>query len=133
MPDEPELFDDDDEMFLNSDLKDREGVVSIWLNVCFEEDNKVIGWYDHDYEEGGGLGRLEPVRQLLSSGSYWETWFEAAVQAADALGITEARYVWMLFDHEYVGAAGCFDIATDAERIEGETPYYLGAFPYSRG
>ncbi|MGW0662540.1 hypothetical protein [Streptodolium elevatio] len=132
MNDDPELFDDDDDMFFNDDLKDREGVVSIWLNVCFEEENKVIGWYDHDYEEGGGLGRPQPVRQLLSSGSYWETWSEAAVRSAERLGISEARYVWMLFDHEYVAPAGRFDIATDAERFEDETPYYLGSFPYSR-
>jgi hypothetical protein len=38
----------------------------------------------------------------------------------------------MLFDHEYVGPAGRFELATEAERIDDLTPYYLGAFRFTR-
>lgn len=129
----PEQFDDDDDMFHNPDLMDREGLVAIWLNVTFEEDNKTIGWYDHDYAEGSTLGRLQPIRELLTGGfSYWETWIDTAVQAAEKLGVTEAYNIWMLFDHEYAAPAGPFEIATEEERVDDLTPYYLGAFHFTR-
>ncbi|MFC5746933.1 hypothetical protein [Actinomadura rugatobispora] len=133
MTDDPAQSDDDDEVFFNDDLVGREGLVSIWLNVGFGEDNKVIGWYDHDYLEGSTIGRPQPIRQaLISGGSYWETWLDAAVQAAEGLGITEAYNVWMLFDHEYMGSPGRFELATGAEGVDDLPPYYLGAFRYTR-
>jgi len=131
--DAPDQFGDDDDMFCNPDLVERDGLVSIWLNVAFGEDNKVIGWYDHDYGEGSTLGRPQPVRELLTDGgSYWETWIDAAIQAAEKLGVIDAYNVWMLFDHEYLGPAGFVEGATEEERIDDLTPYYLGAFHFTR-
>ena len=98
----------------------------------FAEQNRVIGWYDHDFMECGGRNHPQPIRQLLEGYSYWETWVDAAVEAAEELGIIEATCVWMIFDHKWSGPAGRFDIATGANRIPDTTPYYSGAFPYTR-
>ncbi|WP_331767793.1 hypothetical protein [Embleya sp. NBC_00896] len=138
MSHEAQEFDDDDEKFFNDDLFEHEGVVAIWLNACFEEVNESIGWYDHDYEESHGRGdsdgqfHPQPVRRLLSGLSHCASWIDAAVKAAQELGITEAQYAWMLFDHEYAAPAGPFEIARDTERFPGVDPYYLGAFSFTR-
>lgn len=118
--------DFDDDMVANSDLVEAPGRVAIWLNIAYEEDNRVIGWYDHDYAEGAGFsGSPQPIRELLSGGSYWQSWSPAAVEAAVKHGITEAETYWMLYDHEYLAEPG------PLSDKDNPAAFYLGSFEFT--
>jgi Leucine-rich repeat (LRR) protein len=115
--------DDDDTFWVNADLTDRDGVVSIWLNVHFDEDNAIIGWYDHDQQESGGVGP-ESLAEILRGFSYWTSWIDAALDAGVALGVTEAEFAWLLYDSDWTAKPG---------PIPGHPGgWYLGSFTYEQ-
>lgn len=112
-------------------LFEKSGRVSIWLNTHFEEDNRSIGWYDHDRAETGRTSQQPlPLREHCSGFSYVTSWIDAAEAAANAPGVPGIHCVWMLFGHEYQGTPGPTD---DGDSSEGDGAYFLGVFDYSAG
>jgi hypothetical protein len=105
-------------------LVEKSGRVSIWLNRDFKERNRSIGWFDHDTLECTGSDQPVPLRRICSGFSYVESWIDAAEAAANAPGVPEITYVWMLFGYEYQGTPGPIAGGKDA--------YFLGTFDYHR-
>ncbi|MGW1991307.1 hypothetical protein [Embleya sp. NPDC001921] len=106
-------------------LFEKRGRVAIWLNTSFDEDNDSIGWFDHDYAEVGGMGKLMPFRDACCGKSYSKSWIDAAEAAALAAGITEVDHVFALFNYEYMDEPGPVD---DEDAEEGA--YFLGTFDF---
>ncbi|MFC7331189.1 hypothetical protein [Marinactinospora rubrisoli] len=121
--------DTDDEPYFSDDLHEEEGWVSIWLNTGFDEENDTIGWFDHDHSEAGGAGP-EPIRDLLTGFSDWESW----IDAAERHGRHRARYVWMPHDHVYTVPPGRMAASANPEPDDPDFPaYFLGSFRYHPG
>ncbi|CAM3384156.1 hypothetical protein [Stackebrandtia soli] len=111
-------------MYRSGLIEETPGRVAIWLNTSYDEDNTVIGWFDHDYAEVGGHG-MKPIEEILQ-GSYRNSWLDAALAAAKELGITEAKECFLLFNYECDVEPGPFPDPTEPDAI------FLGNFDKHR-
>lgn len=118
-------------MYYNPKLVETPNRVSIWLNIAYEENNRVIGRYDHDRAEtGSSTDEPRPLSELFAGHSYAKSWSPAAVAAAEKHGITEANECWMLFSHEYRVEPGPITDKAKLGVFRLPGAFYLGSFEY---
>jgi hypothetical protein len=112
---------------------ERGGVVSVWLGLAdgssdmdadVLQDLCGVGYYSLDNQEGMNFDfKLVPVRELLSQLSYSSSFLAPAIEKADAMGLSQARWVTVQYDFSYSPARVQRPIAPD--------PVFLGVFEYS--
>jgi hypothetical protein len=122
----------EDEDYYTQDFE-RGGVVSVWLGLSdgstdldadVLQDLCGVGYYSLDDQEGNSFDfRLVPVEELLGSLSYSLSFIEAAVTKANAVGLSQARWVTVQYDFAYSPEKVRRPIAAD--------PVFLGVFEYS--
>jgi hypothetical protein len=111
-------------------LLDKPGSVCVWINIQFDEDNDLIGWFDHDNSEAGGGGDASPIRGALEGHSYSASFVDAVVEAARALQIEHAASTFLIYDSLWDTTPGPMHVTGYEDRPPERMPAYLGAFPY---
>lgn len=101
---------------------DAEGTVAVWLGVSYDAENEEIGRFDHDFAESGGQG-ASTLRGTFEGFSYAESWAEAAVAAAEAIGAPPLSGAFALYDHRFSAKPGPYGPGGG---------WFLGNFPYTR-
>ncbi|MGV3605886.1 MAG: immunity 22 family protein [Planctomycetaceae bacterium] len=112
---------------------ERSGVLSIWAgqsdssidteNLDVLQDLCGVGYYDLDNQEGNCHGnKLVSLADLLRDLSYSESFMTSALQAAAALGISNARWVVVQYDFAYA--------PNRVKRAIHADPKFIGVFPY---
>lgn len=120
----------EDEDYYTQDFE-RDGVVSIWIGlsngsseVDVLQDLCGVGYYSLDNQEGMNFDfKLVPVGELLSRLSYSSSFMKATVEKANAMSLSQARWVTVQYDFAYSPARVQRPIAAD--------PVFLGVFEYS--
>ena len=79
-------------------IQDNEGTVTVFLDVAYDEKSTELGWYDHDNSEEGGIGEDQPLAKLFKGFSYGKSWAPQAIAAAEKMGRTHGRSLFLLFD-----------------------------------
>lgn len=106
------------------------GWVSVFLDAFLEEDNGVIGWYDHDDTEGASV-EGESIFQATRGfhhGPHYADWVE---YSAHSRNIYSAEYLWFLFNERVRGGRPYPLKNEDAEGlVKSANPVFLGTYPY---
>lgn len=110
------------------------GVVSVWLGLRDAKDDPAgldvlqdlcgIGYYSLDQQESNCFDfKLSPLIELIGELSYSQSYCEELIEAAERMGIKQARYIVLQFDFNY-----------DLERVKRSVcgdPIFIGSFNYS--
>lgn len=109
---------------------ERDGRVSIWAFREEEDPADVekdvlkefcgVDFYDSDFQEGVNCQALESLVILLTQLSYSDSFIDAALRAADQIGITMAFGVVAQFNFEYD--------PKQVTRPASDDPVFIGAF-----
>ncbi len=111
---------------------DADGVVSVWVGQSLDDPDADVlqtfcgvGYYDLDRQEmsAGDEWPLLPVRELIGLLSDSASFIDAAMQAAQVLGISHARWALAQYEFKYDPAMAIRDVADD--------PRFLGAFSWN--
>jgi hypothetical protein len=88
-------------------LTEKKGSAAFWANACFQENNNVIGHFDHDHAEGTIGYKL----------SYSKSYVDELEKVIKKFNIQNPnnRYFWALFDHFYDAKPGEMDIPKSAK------------------
>lgn len=116
------------------ELKEKQGTAAIWLNVFFEEENDLIGWYDHDNSEGSSLDTETALEEQFESYSYGKSFRMEAAQSAVSLNVKSPSYAFILFDYETDMKPGL--LSQEERTMKGvkadKDAVFLGHFSYKK-
>ena len=106
------------------------GFVSVFIDLFIQEENDLIGWYDHDQTEGNGAvgkGIHEAIARFFF-GKHFADWAELE---AHQLGILKAEYIWLLYKQQFDNAAPrSMKDETAKGLLKDANPYFLGTFDF---
>lgn len=103
---------------------EEEGHLCVWVNTSFEDNNNIIGWFDHDYAEAASQREPGTVAEVLAQISNAPDWLPAVVAAAEQQQIQKITEGFVLFDHHYPAIAGPMPTIPGAR--------FIGNFRFSR-
>lgn len=119
-------------------LKDRDGggndYVAIWLNFYVEEENDIIGWFDHDFLDCYSVDINTPIDKTVSKMLFNDKTKENISKAIDQLGIKQIEAFFILYRHYYEEKPGIVNL-TDRQLAQmkldkNSIPYFLGNFKH---
>jgi hypothetical protein len=112
------------------------GVVSIFLNIYFQPDNDLIGWYDEDESESGDLRTYNLEKSDL--GSWGDSFREKVFEAVKKYNISQEKsmYLFKLYGTKVLIPDGA-TFTHEHEILKGVKSFKLGAmflgnFAYSK-
>jgi hypothetical protein len=118
---------------MSFEKREQPDTVAVFLNVNFEEENDLFGWYDHDKAEGSSIFD-EPLEEELAAASYSESYAAEIKEAYERLKVGELNYVWLLFDHAIDAEPG--PLTDEQSALPGVkaygTAWFLGNLSYSK-
>jgi hypothetical protein len=108
--------------------------VAVWINVGFAEDNLYIGWFDHDFYEGGSCGGKDA--SILEGFSYINSFKEDLVKALEVENVKYEKItcIYLLYNYEFKGPIGLLSEADKSiERVSADAEArFIGNFEFNR-
>ncbi len=120
---------------MKSKIKGDRKYLALWVNFYVEEDNDIIGWYDHDYEESYSVDDTVSIEVIVNKMLVQDGMKSEIKKSLDSLGVTSIEHVFMLMRHTYdekPGELKLSDSQLKKMNLQNKelVPVFVGNFEY---
>lgn len=118
-----------------SRITEKRNFLALWVNFYVEENNKIIGWYDHDYFEGYSTDFNSSIDSIVENMLVSEPAKQKILKALESLDIGSIEYVFTLKGMVYDGPAERLNLSesqiADLQLDSVDSvPAFVGNFQY---
>ena len=120
---------------MESKLEENKKYLALWVNFYIEEDNDIIGWYDHDYEESYSVDQKKEVEEIVKNMVDKEEIQTQIIAVLNKFEVTSIEHVFALYRHCYNDEPGFLELSKKQSlkmnlKDKSLVPIFVGNFKY---